>query len=99
MSVGRDVFGATRHNYHLRIVLEDMLNKNRINLELTDYEALVGGDLLRAVITDHELYTEVGFGFNLFTYDIFQTSRGLCHINHSPCHEYKEAYVVLYNLV
>ena len=37
--------------------------------EEPDYEAIVGGDILRTSMTDDELFTTVGFGFQLFNYN------------------------------
>jgi hypothetical protein len=92
------VIGARKRSYHLRLVLAELITIQSMNLELTDYEALVGGDVLRVSLTNNELFTTTSFGFNLFTYDPYRTKEDPCD-NNIPCHSHPEAYIVLHNLI
>lgn len=53
LSVSREVIGARKHSYHLKLALVEIITPERMKLDLTDYEAMVGGDALRDALNNN----------------------------------------------
>lgn len=56
-----------KHNYHLHLVLTEIILQENVNYYQFDFPKIVGGYMLRKSLTDFELFTKVGFGFHLFS--------------------------------
>lgn len=52
LSIGHEIIGARRNSYHLRFVLSELITDQILDFECADYEAIVGGDILRASLLD-----------------------------------------------
>lgn len=59
--------GAIKNSYYLKLVLTELINQDKFNYKFYDFPKIVGGYILRKSLTDRELFTKAGYGFQLFS--------------------------------
>ena len=59
--------GTIKHSYHMRLVLTELINQEKFDYDKVDFPKIVGGFILRKSMTDEELFTVAGYGFQLFS--------------------------------
>lgn len=59
--------GAMVGNYHMLLTLTELISQDTFNFKAYNFPKIVGGFVLRHSLTDLELFTQVGFGFQLFS--------------------------------
>lgn len=80
-NVGNGIMGAIKHNYHMKLVLTELINQDKFDYRAHDFPKIVGGFILRQALTDTELFTAVGFGFQLFSQKPGTNKPNLCTLS------------------
>ena len=50
-NVGNGIIGAIKHNYHMRLVLTELIYQEKFDFDRTDFPHIVGGFVLRKSLT------------------------------------------------
>lgn len=83
-NVGNGIMGARRNNYHLLLTLTQLISEEKFNFKAFNFPKIVGGYVLRKSLTTYEMFTQVGYGFQLFSQKPGTGKPNLCSLSEGP---------------
>ena len=70
--------GSTNNNYHLKMVLSELLTQRTFTFYKLDLPWVTGAFMLRKSVTDYQLFTQIGAGYHLFIARPYEKPKDFC---------------------